>query len=125
VNDLHDLQLLLHSRFPILVVETQEEARLLALLERVCGQERWPLYQWSVADGLRGRGTALDTTLVLEELQRTRPLSVVMATACAAAARRLSTGRMRRTRVRSPMHCAMSRPRWRSASMCSATRIRS
>jgi SpoVK/Ycf46/Vps4 family AAA+-type ATPase len=58
VNDLHDLQLLLHSRFPILVVETQEEARLLALLERVCGQERWPLYQWSVADGLRGRGAA-------------------------------------------------------------------
>ncbi|MEC9363121.1 MAG: AAA family ATPase [Pseudomonadota bacterium] len=58
MNDLHDLQLLLHSRFPIIVVETQEEARLLGLLDRVCGQEQWPLYQWSVADGLQGRGTA-------------------------------------------------------------------
>ena len=58
MNDLHDLQLLLHSRFPIIVVETHEEARLLGLLDRVCGQEQWPLYQWSVADGLQGRGTA-------------------------------------------------------------------
>ncbi|MFA5938964.1 MAG: AAA family ATPase [Sinimarinibacterium sp.] len=56
MNDLHDLQLILHSRFPLIVVETQEEARLLALLERACGQESWPLHQWSVADGLRGRG---------------------------------------------------------------------
>ncbi|MFP5307561.1 MAG: AAA family ATPase [Gammaproteobacteria bacterium] len=53
MNDLHDLQLILHSRFPLVVVETQEEARLLALLGRICGQAQWPLYQWSVADGLR------------------------------------------------------------------------
>ena len=54
VNDLHDLQLILRSHFPIVIVETQEEARLLSLLERHCGQQQCPLYSWSVADGLRG-----------------------------------------------------------------------
>lgn len=56
MNDLHDLQLILHSRFPIVVVETQEEARLLDLLSRACGQAQWPLYSWSVADGLHAVG---------------------------------------------------------------------
>jgi len=55
VNDFHELSLLLRSRFPILTVDTHEEARLLALLEQACGQEQWPLYSWSVADGLRAR----------------------------------------------------------------------
>ncbi|HSW13367.1 MAG TPA: AAA family ATPase [Solimonas sp.] len=52
MNDFHDLSLVLRSRFPIITVDSQEEARLLALFERACGQEQWPLYRWSVADGL-------------------------------------------------------------------------
>jgi len=63
VNDFHDLCLLLRSRFPLLLVETQEEARLLALVERACGEEQWPLFTWSVADGLRRRSGALVDTI--------------------------------------------------------------
>ena len=34
MNDLHDLTLILQSRFPLVVVETHEEPRVLALLEQ-------------------------------------------------------------------------------------------
>lgn len=53
MDDLRDLTVALQSRFPIIVVETHEEARVLALLERVCNLEDWPCFLWSVVDGLR------------------------------------------------------------------------
>jgi SpoVK/Ycf46/Vps4 family AAA+-type ATPase len=49
-----ELQLLLRSRFPILVVETTEERRLLQLMENVANLEDVPLYTWSVVRGLAG-----------------------------------------------------------------------
>ena len=35
MNDRRDLTIVLKSRFPLVVVETHEEARVLALLERI------------------------------------------------------------------------------------------
>jgi len=53
MNDLHDLTLILQSRFPIVVVETHEEPRVLALLEQAVNLEGGALFVWSIADGLR------------------------------------------------------------------------
>ena len=53
MNDQRDLALLLKSRFPLVVIETHEEARAVSLLERICNQEEWPFYTWSIADGIR------------------------------------------------------------------------
>src|SRR5690349_10541198 len=53
MSDQRDLALLLKSRFPLVVIETHEEARAVSLLERLCNQEQWPFYTWSVADGVR------------------------------------------------------------------------
>jgi len=48
-----ELQLLLRSRFPILVVETAEERRFLALIETVANLDESALFTWSVVQGLR------------------------------------------------------------------------
>jgi len=53
MSDQRDLALLLKSRFPLVVIETHEEPRALALLERITNQEQWPFFTWSVSDGLR------------------------------------------------------------------------
>ena len=57
MSEQRDLALLLKSRFPLVVIETHEEARAVALLERICNQEQWPFHTWSIADGLRRRVT--------------------------------------------------------------------
>ena len=57
MSEQRDLALLLKSRFPLVVIETHEEARAVSLLERICNQEQWPLHTWSIADGLRRRVT--------------------------------------------------------------------
>lgn len=53
MSDQHDLALLLKSRFPLVIIETHEEARALKLLETIANQEQWPLHTWSIADGLQ------------------------------------------------------------------------
>jgi SpoVK/Ycf46/Vps4 family AAA+-type ATPase len=53
MNDIKDLTLILKSRFPIVVIETHEEPRAQALLERISNLEEWPLWTWSVAQGLK------------------------------------------------------------------------
>lgn len=52
-DTLHDLALIIRSRFPVVQVETREETRIMKLLERVASLEGWALFVWSVADGLR------------------------------------------------------------------------
>jgi len=56
MRDEQDLTLLIKSRFPIVLIETHEEARVLALLEKLCNLETLPLFVWSVTSGLRRRG---------------------------------------------------------------------
>ena len=62
MNDLHDLSLILQSRFPLVVVETHEEPRVLALLEQAANLEGWALFVWSIADGLRRSGNSQPIT---------------------------------------------------------------
>ena len=48
-----ELQLLVRSRFPIIVVETAEERRVLDTIEVVANLDDSPLFTWSVVQGLR------------------------------------------------------------------------
>ena len=52
-DNLKDLAVVIQSRFPLIQVETSEETRMLRLLERVSNLENWPLFVWSIADGIR------------------------------------------------------------------------
>ena len=53
-----ELELLINSRNPIVTVETSEEQRLAALLERVAADLQIPLFVWSVTNGLARAGGA-------------------------------------------------------------------
>jgi len=53
MNDVRDLKLILESRFPLVTVETTEEARMLALIERCANLVGQAAFSWSVTDGLR------------------------------------------------------------------------
>jgi AAA+ superfamily predicted ATPase len=53
-----ELELLINSRNPIVTVETSEEQRLVALLERVTADLQIPLFVWSVTNGLARAGGA-------------------------------------------------------------------
>ena len=47
----HDLRTLIRSCHPLIVIETVEEDRVLALLQSVAAQERMPLFEWSITEG--------------------------------------------------------------------------
>lgn len=49
----HDFALILKSRFPLVEVDTNEEVRLMKMIERTANLEGWPLFVWSIADGIR------------------------------------------------------------------------
>ena len=52
MSDKSDLESLLASRFPLVAIETNEEVRARELLGRIARGKSWPLFSWSVADGL-------------------------------------------------------------------------
>jgi hypothetical protein len=58
VHDFADLRLILRARGPIVVVETHEEPRLLAEIERIAREWTLPYFVWSAADGLVHRSFA-------------------------------------------------------------------
>lgn len=64
----HDLQVILRSRTPIVVIETRDEARILEMLQsvaiRAAGHEYMPLFQWTVTDGLQRLDIALEPQAV-------------------------------------------------------------
>ena len=72
MNDLHDLTLILQSRFPLVVVETHEEPRVLALLEQAANLEDRALFVWSIADGLRRSNNSQPITQTYEFLDALR-----------------------------------------------------
>jgi ATP-dependent 26S proteasome regulatory subunit len=53
MNDQHDLEIVVVSRFPIILIETREEQRVVELLERVCNLRNLPLFHWNIAQGLQ------------------------------------------------------------------------
>ncbi len=60
----HDLELILRSRSPIVVIETQDEARILEMLQSIAigstGSEYLPLFRWTITDGLQRLDIALE-----------------------------------------------------------------
>jgi SpoVK/Ycf46/Vps4 family AAA+-type ATPase len=57
-NEQHDLGVILRSRFPLVAIESHEEPRVVALLERIADANRWMLFVWSLVDGLRRSGNS-------------------------------------------------------------------
>ncbi|MEP7029133.1 MAG: AAA family ATPase, partial [Candidatus Eisenbacteria bacterium] len=53
-----ELSLLIQSRHPLVVVECDDEARLLARLADSCGTLGLPLFTWTVTEGIRRMGAA-------------------------------------------------------------------
>ncbi|MGE5154056.1 MAG: AAA family ATPase [Bdellovibrio bacteriovorus] len=51
--DLHDLELLLRSDTPIVLIESVEEPRVLALFARLALRLAEPAYRWTLTEGLR------------------------------------------------------------------------
>jgi SpoVK/Ycf46/Vps4 family AAA+-type ATPase len=63
-QEVRELRSLLRSRVPIVLVETHEEPRILALLQQACNLEQQMLFRWSIVDGLtrHGRDEAIYNT---------------------------------------------------------------
>ncbi len=63
----HDLELILRSRTPIVVIETRDESRLLELLKSIsiarASDDYLPLFRWTVTDGLQRLDIALEPQL--------------------------------------------------------------
>lgn len=53
MHDSHELELILKSHIPIIVIETREEQRALNLIKSLQFRLALPLYQWTVTEGLR------------------------------------------------------------------------
>lgn len=53
MGDLADLELIVASRIPLVVVETHEELRAIDMLKRLILRQDKPLFLWSVTEGLR------------------------------------------------------------------------
>jgi hypothetical protein len=53
----HDLEVILRSRTPIIVIETRDEPRILDMLKEISvtgsSEQYMPLFQWTVTDGLQ------------------------------------------------------------------------
>ena len=54
MNDQRDLEVMIASRFPIIAIDSQEENRVLQLLQRIAGGRGQAVFVWSAADGLHG-----------------------------------------------------------------------
>ena len=60
----HDLELILQSRTPIVIIESQDEARVLELLQSITMRRATssylPLFRWTVTDGLQRLDISLE-----------------------------------------------------------------
>ena len=53
MHDSHDLELVLKSHIPIVVIETREEQRAVNLIKSLQFRLSLPIYQWTVTEGLQ------------------------------------------------------------------------
>lgn len=72
MNTLKDLVLIIKSHFPLVLVETNEERRMLALIENACNLENWACFTWTIADGVRrvGRTDVIAQTYEFQQALR-------------------------------------------------------
>lgn len=81
MNDQRDLEVMIASRFPIIAIESQEESRVLQLLQRIARGHSQALFIWSAAEGLRGwqadgGSQSLDPTQALRYVDATGPAGI-------------------------------------------------
>ncbi len=67
MSDLRDLELLLDSATPIIVVESHEEARIIELFRQAVLRTSKPFFHWTVTDGLRRLDRGFKTASELRE----------------------------------------------------------
>jgi len=71
MDDRHDLEVILRSRTPIVVIETRDESRMLDMLRSIAvassGEHYLPLFRWTVTDGLQRLDIALEPQAVNSE----------------------------------------------------------
>jgi len=85
-TDQHDLAVLIGRQVPLILVETLEEQRVVAVFQAVITTTWRPLYQWSVADGLQRldldfsdqAAAELDATAVLRRIREQKERSVFL-----------------------------------------------
>ncbi len=53
MNDAHDLRILIESHIPLISIETREEQRAFELIQPLATLRQWPLFTWSVTEGIR------------------------------------------------------------------------
>jgi SpoVK/Ycf46/Vps4 family AAA+-type ATPase len=53
MNDARDLQVLIESHIPLISVTTREEQRALQMIQQMASAKGWPLFTWSVTEGVR------------------------------------------------------------------------
>ncbi|MBI4005392.1 MAG: AAA family ATPase [Gammaproteobacteria bacterium] len=53
MQNLKDLELLIKSPTPIIIIESREEGRVMSLFDHVASRTRKPLYRWTVTEGLQ------------------------------------------------------------------------
>lgn len=52
MNNAHDLEVIVRSRFPLVVMHTREEARAVEVIKNIAVRNGWPLFIWSTTGGL-------------------------------------------------------------------------
>ena len=60
MNNSHDLELILKSHIPIVVIETHEEKRAIRLLTKLAVAQFKPLFHWAVTEGMKRVDVDLD-----------------------------------------------------------------
>jgi hypothetical protein len=53
MQNLKDLEQLIKSSIPVIVIETKEERRLMGMFNHLLGYITGPLYRWTVTEGLK------------------------------------------------------------------------
>ncbi len=87
MNNEHDLELILNSQVPLIVVETHDEPPMLELLKRVSlsrnAADYQPVFRWTITDGLQRMELALqddteelDPEQVLRHIRRTQQTGI-------------------------------------------------
>ncbi|MDR2839032.1 MAG: AAA family ATPase [Azonexus sp.] len=61
MDDLNDLRLVLRSRFPLVIIESHEEAKVRSLIEKATRADNLAFFTWSVADGLKRENFRYDS----------------------------------------------------------------
>jgi len=76
MDERRDFTLILKSRFPIVLLETQEESRAIGLLENICRLENWAFFTWSVTEGIHRYGNPDRITMTQEFTAALRHIDV-------------------------------------------------